>query len=1244
MAVSNATPRVEYVGNGVLTKYSFTFVVPANTDPGSNINTISNVTGTATSNVLITADQTFTTEDVGKVIVVIGAGSGGADLNTTVLSYTNSNAVVLSDAVETTVANTTANITTGLFGTTMKNNADIEVYVDGALQTYTTNYTVTLNSGDDSNKQGNIDFVSAPANASSIVIKRDVELERTTDFQTAGAFRATTVNQEFDTVIMAVQDSQSTLESSYIHFPDGEVVTTATLPNATSRANKVLQFDSSGEIVVDAFGNTAAADSISGDAVSGGTIDNVSIIDGGTITTDNLIVNISANITNANINTGNLTNITAITSGDITVSGDIDLTGRITTNHLTANSTATSPIFVGNVSATTVNATTVTATTGNLTTVNATNVNVSDTTTTANLTVNTGATIANANVTSGTANLGNVTIANANVTTSMTVGTLTYPTSHNNVDGQAMTINTTTNTISFTNSAGTVTNVQTGLGLTGGPITSQGTISLQANLSDLGDVSVVSPVANSILVYNTANSQFEVGTAVLNLGDLQDVDTTGATANSIIVYNSSNAQFEIGSPVLSINELTDVDTTGVANNDILVYNSGNAKFEVGTQFDINSLGNTNLSAMFGFDPVSDSIVSGTANTQFLEYGFNANVTSGAYDGPPLVAWNNDAGEFQLTKHISLDGQQRPSLSKHLNFETTANIFSHGTMKGISWGGSYENNTHTIDTGIFKYDDNSNAAVNDLRLVSTGTNGQVTFETPNVVIAPTGKVELTAPNIQLFPNSTVQFRDTNIDGNYDWAKGSTNTNANASVTRVLYDTNSSSFVFNNILLREKGLHFSTRPEYDTDINHVNNYGNVYHNIPGVTITGTGGAPATPIYSAKFHHNTVLTNNIDLRMNQVSSQPDHIYTDTDHVTNNSNAYILSGPIQFNVGIGTTTWGNAVTKPSMNVVALDGTGTTAIANATGNIEIHASHVNVNSDTRIFDNVITGGSITTESNGDIELYPHGTGKVKINQNTELTGGATDGTYLSVDNFNGGTPIGFGYPSPGVMIASEGTGGFRDFPGMILHSSSASTGYSSIWIQKNNSDDRTSGAYCTDGQRIFAFFGAAWDNNSLGYGVDYYNKTCAIEYKASETHSASGGGGKIEFYTELDGNWTATGELQMTIDQGTQTHRAFGAATGTSFGTFAISDTTPSVAGGNLWKTFNGTVTITDFDDGIVGQFLTIISEGAVTYDVTGTNLWGGTTDIVTAAGDVTTWVYDGTYWYLTSFIDNSTDLSGGI
>lgn len=102
-----------------------------------------------------------------------------------------------------------------------------------------------------------------------------------------------------------------------------------------------------------------------------------------------------------------------------------------------------------------------------------------------------------------------------------------------------------------------------------------------------------------------------------------------------------------------------------------------------------------------------------------------------------------------------------------------------------------------------------------------------------------------------------------------------------------------------------------------------------------------------------------------------------------------------------------------------------------------------------------------------------------------------------------------------------------------------------------------------------------------------------------------------------------------------------FAANVAGTFGTFADGDATPSVATGNLWKHHASTQSITMFDDGVAGQTIHVISTAAITYDVTSTNLKGGSTDIVTASGDITSWFFDGTNWYLIQFMDVSADMS---
>jgi hypothetical protein len=98
------------------------------------------------------------------------------------------------------------------------------------------------------------------------------------------------------------------------------------------------------------------------------------------------------------------------------------------------------------------------------------------------------------------------------------------------------------------------------------------------------------------------------------------------------------------------------------------------------------------------------------------------------------------------------------------------------------------------------------------------------------------------------------------------------------------------------------------------------------------------------------------------------------------------------------------------------------------------------------------------------------------------------------------------------------------------------------------------------------------------------------------------------------------------------------------TFVTMASGDTSPDVSGGNIFKSHTDGVTIDQFDGGICGQIITIISGGATVYDVTSSELNGGTTNITTAAGDVTMWVCESaTDWHLLSWMDLSIDLSSG-
>jgi hypothetical protein len=80
------------------------------------------------------------------------------------------------------------------------------------------------------------------------------------------------------------------------------------------------------------------------------------------------------------------------------------------------------------------------------------------------------------------------------------------------------------------------------------------------------------------------------------------------------------------------------------------------------------------------------------------------------------------------------------------------------------------------------------------------------------------------------------------------------------------------------------------------------------------------------------------------------------------------------------------------------------------------------------------------------------------------------------------------------------------------------------------------------------------------------------------------------------------------------------------------------AVSTGNLFTSFTTGGTITDFTGGVAGQIINIISKAATVYDVTGTNLKGGSTNITTASGDMTTWICEnGTSWYLVGNMNSS-------
>ena len=137
-------------------------------------------------------------------------------------------------------------------------SGDLAVYFNATLLTLTTDYTVAINA----NGTGSVTIVtgtnvpSTPTASDQIVIVGARDIERTTDFVTAGDLLASSLNEQLDS--LTIFDQQVSEEGrramrAPVYDPalveDGGVVD-MTLPTKASRAGKTLAFDTDGNPVV----------------------------------------------------------------------------------------------------------------------------------------------------------------------------------------------------------------------------------------------------------------------------------------------------------------------------------------------------------------------------------------------------------------------------------------------------------------------------------------------------------------------------------------------------------------------------------------------------------------------------------------------------------------------------------------------------------------------------------------------------------------------------------------------------------------------------------------------------------------------------------------------------------------------------------------------------------------------------------------------------------------------------------
>ena len=125
-------------------------------------------------------------------------------------------------------------------------DSDLNVYIDTTLQTITTNYTVTGGAG----STGTVTMsVTGPK---TVILTRDTTIERTTDFTAGVDINRAALNTQLDTLTAISADNKDLGERSIRITDYDPAASNLLLPNAATRADKLLSFDTEGDVSVQA--------------------------------------------------------------------------------------------------------------------------------------------------------------------------------------------------------------------------------------------------------------------------------------------------------------------------------------------------------------------------------------------------------------------------------------------------------------------------------------------------------------------------------------------------------------------------------------------------------------------------------------------------------------------------------------------------------------------------------------------------------------------------------------------------------------------------------------------------------------------------------------------------------------------------------------------------------------------------------------------------------------------------------
>ena len=146
-------------------------------------------------------------------------------------------------------------------------DADLNFIVDGTTKTLATHYTVSGGDGSTgtiTTTDGNT--VTGISGNSTVVITRDIALERVTDFPAQGSFQISSLNTELDRFTAIAADLNDKAGRS-LQLTDYDTAVSLTLPAVATRKGKVLAFNASTG-AVEAGPSTSDVQTVSANAAS----------------------------------------------------------------------------------------------------------------------------------------------------------------------------------------------------------------------------------------------------------------------------------------------------------------------------------------------------------------------------------------------------------------------------------------------------------------------------------------------------------------------------------------------------------------------------------------------------------------------------------------------------------------------------------------------------------------------------------------------------------------------------------------------------------------------------------------------------------------------------------------------------------------------------------------------------------------------------------------------------------------